>query len=173
VIEQMKKVIFRWWLYFRVGHGTYFSYLMGFAQWVIVIYTLFIVSNPLLHSIFDHLTIFVLTFALIYPWIAIAAGFIHYKKSPAFRSEVEVGAEANIYTYKIFPESKEDRLIKFQILQTETMYAFFKKQGILTPIMDEEWQDYIDILTWMKNGKDVRYFRKCHETEKENSDSGN
>lgn len=155
--ESLKRLIFRSWLYFRVGHGTYFAYLMGFAQWVIVVYSLYIVTSPL-QSVFSHLSTFLLFFVLVYPWIAITVGFLHYKKTATFSSEVDIGLESNPYTFKIVPLSKEARLMPYSILQAESTFALLNYFKLLTPTQEKQWLEYIAMLKHLNEGKDVRDF---------------
>ena len=64
---------------FRHGHGVYLIFFLSFANFVLIFYRLLIEQIPILTNIFTNLWIFVLTFVLLYPPIAILIGHWHTK----------------------------------------------------------------------------------------------
>jgi len=153
------RIVTRGWLYFKIGHGTYLSYLVSFAQWVIILYTLYIVQSPFAY-IFPRLLVFALTFTLTYPLLATIIGYIHYKRSPMYESEIEVTTEQNPFQYKIVPGSKDMFLSEYTILSAELSHRFYKQFNLFQKGEEEKWLEYIKVLKYLKDGGDIRLYGK-------------
>ncbi len=95
--------LFRLWFYYRQGWGTYFSTIVAAANTLIVTYYLAIEKSEILRDAFPTFTLFALVVVGIALPLLIAVGYIHYKKSPAFSTEVDVNVEANPYMFKLIP----------------------------------------------------------------------
>jgi len=70
---------------------------------MVVVYYLAIKNFPVLESVFPEFSIWALTVIGIGVPLAMFLGWLHVKRSPAFRSEVEIMAESNPYYYKLHP----------------------------------------------------------------------
>jgi len=94
----MKKNLFlRAWFYFRTGWGTYFALLFSALNTLVVTYYLAIGKYDFLISIFPTFLHYVIFAVLIGIPILITAGYIHFKKSGAFRAEADISIETNPY----------------------------------------------------------------------------
>ncbi len=71
----------RLWLYFHRGHHFYLGFLMGFANFVVIQYTLLVSRVNFLKSLFSHFWYFVVIWLVLYPPIAIIIGYLDYKKA--------------------------------------------------------------------------------------------
>jgi hypothetical protein len=96
-----KKVIFRIWLYFRTGWATYFAFIFGATNTLVVTYYLAIEKVPSLVEVFPTFTHYVGVAILIGIPLLTAIGYAHYKKAPAYSSEVDIGIEQNPYVFKL------------------------------------------------------------------------
>jgi hypothetical protein len=90
----------RMWYYFRVGYGTYLTFILGVANTLVVVWYLAIQNMPAIQSIFGHFVPFAIATVVVGVPLSIVIGWVHLKRSPAFRSEADIGVEANPYYYK-------------------------------------------------------------------------
>ena len=86
---------FRGWFYFRMGWSTYFAFILAAINTLTVTYFLAIDNYPALKIIFPSFEIYVLIIISIGVPLLIFIGYSHYKKTKAFRSEMDVLIESN------------------------------------------------------------------------------
>ena len=86
---------FRGWFYFRMGWSTYFAFILAAINTLTVTYFLAIDNYPALKIIFPSFEIYVLILISIGVPLLIFIGYCHYKKTKAFRSEMDVLVESN------------------------------------------------------------------------------
>ena len=86
---------FRGWYYFRMGWSTYFAFILAAINTLTVTYFLAVDNYPALKIIFPSFEIYVLIIISIGVPLLIFIGYSHYKKTKAFRSEVDVLVETN------------------------------------------------------------------------------
>ena len=88
---------FRSWFYFRMGWSTYFAFIFAAINTLTVTYFLAIERYPELSVIFPSFPQYVLVITIIGIPLLILVGYVHYKRTLAFRSEVDVVLESNPY----------------------------------------------------------------------------
>jgi hypothetical protein len=93
----------RVWFYFRIGYATYLTFILGYVSTLITVYYLAIKSIPDLLSIFPHFVPFAILATVIGGPLSVGVGWMHYKRSSAFTSEVDIQYEANPYYFKLPP----------------------------------------------------------------------
>lgn len=98
-----RSVTFRSWFYFRTGYSEYFMFIFGAANTLTLTYYLAVDNYPALQSIFSSFTVYVALVALAGFPIMILVGYLHMRRTSAFRSEIEVSIESNPYMYKLPP----------------------------------------------------------------------
>ena len=86
---------FRGWFYFRMGWSTYFAFILAAINTLTVTYFLAIDNYPALKTFFPSFEIYVFIIITIGVPLLIFIGYSHYKKTKAFRSEVDVLVETN------------------------------------------------------------------------------
>mgnify|MGYP003709386307 CR=1 FL=1 len=86
---------FRSWFYFRMGWSTYFVFFLGAVNTLTVTYFLAIDNYPALKNIFPTFEQYVVITVSVGIPMLILFGYTHYKKTKAFRSEVDVLLETN------------------------------------------------------------------------------
>jgi len=86
---------FRGWFYFRMGWSTYFAFILAAINTLTVTYFLAVDNYPALKIIFPSFEIYVLIIISIGVPLLIFVGYSHYKKTKAFRSEMDILVESN------------------------------------------------------------------------------
>ena len=86
---------FRGWFYFRMGWSTYFAFILAAINTLTVTYFLAVSNYPALKIIFPSFEIYVLILISIGVPLLIFIGYIHFKKTKAFRSEMDILVESN------------------------------------------------------------------------------
>ena len=92
-----KNTAFRSWYYFRMGWSTYFAFIFAAINTLTVTYYLAIEKVPILEIIFPTFIQYVVIISGIGVPVLVAIGYIHYKRSKAFKSEVDIIVETNPY----------------------------------------------------------------------------
>ena len=86
---------FRLWQYFRVGWATYFGFIFAAVNTIITTYYLAIDNISFLQQIFPTFGHYIISVILIGIPALIGAGYIHFKRSPGFKSEADIAIESN------------------------------------------------------------------------------
>lgn len=93
---------FRGWYYFRMGWTTYFAFIFAAINTLTVTYYLAIERVPFLTAIFPNFFQYVVLIILIGIPLLVFIGFIHYKRTLAYKAEADVMVESNPYTRRNF-----------------------------------------------------------------------
>ena len=96
-----KKIVFRFWYYFRQGWSTYFAFIFGAINTLVVTYYLAIEEIPILLEIFPTFTHYVALAVIIGVPLLTSIGYVHFKRVPAYSSELDIGVEQNPYNFKL------------------------------------------------------------------------
>jgi len=88
---------FRSWFYFRMGWSTYFAFVFAAINTLTVTYYLAIEKVPSLEIIFPNFVQYVVIVSGIGVPLLIAVGYAHFKRTKAFKSEVDIIVETNPY----------------------------------------------------------------------------
>jgi len=123
--------VFRSWYYFRLGYGTYLTFVLGYGSTLVTVYYLAIRSIPGLLNIFPSFTIFAVIATLVAIPIAVAIGWIHAKRSGAYISEAEIGIEANPWNYKIPAGISVEVIYPMYRELVAGLQELMEKQGVL------------------------------------------
>ena len=95
-IGDMKASVgFRGWFYFRMGWSTYFAFILAAINTLTVTYFLAIDNYPVLNTIFPSFEFYILIITSIGTPLLIFIGYIHYKRTKAYRAEIDVLIESN------------------------------------------------------------------------------
>tara|TARA_Y100001936_G_scaffold39559_1_gene37968 strand:+ start:2748 stop:3230 length:483 start_codon:yes stop_codon:yes gene_type:complete len=90
-------MFFRFWYYFRTGWSTYFAFILAAINTLTVTYFLAIENYPYLKSIFPSFEQYILIVCAIGVPVLVSVGYMHFKRTQAFKSEVDVLIESNPY----------------------------------------------------------------------------
>lgn len=117
----MKKSLpFRFWYYFRQGWTTYFAFVFAAINTLTVTYFLAIENYPVLNEIFPSFISYVLIVALIGIPTLVVIGYVHFKRSPAYKSEADVGIEANPHNRRMLMNSETMLGLTLELLSLMT-----------------------------------------------------
>ena len=124
----MANLPFRGWYYFRMGWSTYFAFIFAAINTLTVTYYLAIKKYPTLTELFPNFIQYVVIISVVGIPILIAIGYIHYKRSKAFRSEADIVLEANPYAVRSLANS--EMLLELNLAITNNIIKLTNKQTI-------------------------------------------
>jgi hypothetical protein len=101
-----KNHLFRAWFYFRQGWSTYFAFIFAAINTLTVTYYLAIDEYPILNAIFPTFLIYVLTLVGVGIPILVLIGYVHFKRSNAFKAEADINIEANPHLRRILSNTE-------------------------------------------------------------------
>ena len=162
-MPEPKSPLFRAWFYFRNGWSLYFAFILGAINTLTVTYYLAIDKIPFLLNLFPSFTHYIGGAVLVGVPILIAIGFIHYKKSPAFRSDTTIGFETNPFVRRNLINSELNLELNLMILNLLSRLSNNEKLtgDELNKIQESRnmIDDFINKRS-IKNNKDLEYFKK-------------
>ena len=88
---------FRGWFYFRTGWSTYFVFILAAINTLTVTYFLAIDNYPVLKAVFPTFEQYAVIMVSIGIPLLIVVGYLHFKKSFAYKSEMDIYVESNPY----------------------------------------------------------------------------
>ena len=88
---------FRGWFYFRMGWSTYFVFILAAINTLTVTYFLAIDNYPTLKSVFPSFEQYALIMISVGIPLLILVGYAHFKKTVAYKSEMDIMIESNPY----------------------------------------------------------------------------
>ena len=154
---------FRSWYYFRMGWGTYFAFIFAAINTLVVTYYLAIERVPALLTIFPNFLYYVLIISTIGVPLLIIVGYIHYKRTLAFKSEIDIVVESNPYQRRNIVNI---HLILESIMETNLLLLKLSKNEKLseTEIGEinskiAEISKFVNSRTF-KNSSDMEYVQK-------------
>ena len=154
---------FRSWFYFRMGWGTYFAFIFAAINTLTVTYYLAIERVPTLITIFPNFLQYILIISAIGVPLLIIVGYVHYKRTLAFKSEIDVTMESNPYQRRNIVNIT---LILESIMETNQLLLKLSKNEKLseTEIGEinskiDEISKFVNVRTF-KNTSDMNYLQK-------------
>ncbi|HKU50401.1 MAG TPA: hypothetical protein VJP79_10645 [Nitrososphaera sp.] len=94
----------RRWLDFRQGHGIYLAFVITFANFITIQYSLMIERIPAFNLLFSNVWVFVVAFIAVYMPVAIIIGYWHRKSQWKVEQEAmfnENVVQASMYLFLI------------------------------------------------------------------------
>jgi|TARA_B110001454_G_scaffold217415_1_gene242697 hypothetical protein len=163
-----ENLVFRSWYYFRQGWSTYFAFIFAATNTLTVTYFLAVDNYPELKIIFPSFEIYIGIISLIGIPLLVLIGYLHYKKSAAYRSEADIIFEVNPFVRRMLVNT--ELLIKLNLQLTENMIASSKNEKNsgdeiknLKKLKDE-LQQLIDNRSF-SNKMDLEYLKKNISTK--------
>jgi hypothetical protein len=133
-----KNTGFRSWYYFRMGWSTYFAFIFAAINTLTVTYYLAIEKVPILEIIFPTFIQYVVIISGIGVPILVVIGYIHYKRSKAFKSEVDIIVETNPYQRRTIVNT--ELLLEINLKLMEFLVRLSKNEKI----NEQEIKELID-----------------------------
>ena len=114
---------FRGWFYFRMGWSTYFVFILAAINTLTVTYFLAIDNYPVLKAIFPSFEQYAVMMVCIGIPLLILVGYAHFKKTLAYKSEMDVMIESNPYITRntVNADLSLKLNLKFSIVQPSHM----------------------------------------------------
>ena len=113
-------LVFRSWFYFRMGWATYFAFVLAAFNTLTVTYFLAIDNYPSLKSVFPSFEIYILIIVSIGIPLLIAIGYAHFKRTQAFKSEIDVMIESNPYQRRNTVNNEINFRVNLQLMKLLT-----------------------------------------------------
>ena len=158
-----KNVGFRSWYYFRMGWSTYFAFIFAAINTLTVTYYLAIEKVPILEIIFPTFIQYVVIISGIGVPVLVAIGYIHYKRSKAFKSEVDIIVETNPYQRRTIVNTElllETNLKLMEFLVRLSKNEKINEQEIKDLIeKNKEISEHVEKRTFT-NDTDLNYIKK-------------
>ena len=154
---------FRSWFYFRMGWGTYFAFIFAAINTLTVTYYLAIERVPTLITIFPNFLQYILIISAVGVPLLIIVGYVHYKRTVAFKSEIDIVLESNPYQRRNVVNIS---LILESILRTNQLLLKLSKNEQLSETEVGEINSKIDEISkfvnsrTFKNTSDMQYLQK-------------
>jgi len=98
-----KHLSFRLWFYFRTGYGQYFAFIIALFNMFTITYYLLLDNISSLDVIFPSFSSYVIISSIIGIPSLVILGFVHIRKSHAYKSEADITTESHPYMYKLLP----------------------------------------------------------------------
>ena len=167
-MAEPKSPFFRAWYYFRNGWSTYFAFIFAAINTLVVTYYLAIDKIPFLLDFFPSFGHYVAVTVCLGIPILVLIGFIHFKRSPAYRSESTINIEVNPFVRRSLINSEINLELNLIILNLLSKLSNNEKlsEDELNTIQKSknELDDFIDKRS-IKNNKDLEYLKKLMDSE--------
>ena len=162
-MPESKSPLFRAWFYFRNGWSLYFAFIFAAINTLTVTYYLAIDKIPFLLNFFPSFAHYIGGAVLIGVPILVTIGFVHFKKSPAFRSDATVGFETNPFVRRNLINSELNLELNLMMLNLLSKLSNNEKltEDELNKIQESRniIDDFINKRS-IKNNKDLEYLKK-------------
>ena len=162
-MTKSKSPFFRAWYYFRNGWSMYFAFIFAAINTLVVTYYLAIDKIPFLLDFFPSFGHYVALAVFIGIPFLIIIGYVHFKRSPAYRSEATIGFEVNPYVRRDLINSEINLELNLMILNLLSKLSNNEKlnEDELNKIQESRnvLNDFINERS-IKNNKDLEYLKK-------------
>ena len=154
---------FRGWFYFRMGWSTYFVFILAAINTLTVTYFLAVDNYPLLKVIFPTFEQYTLITVSIGIPLLILVGYFHFKRSLAFKSELDIQTESNPYLSRNTVNA--DLSLKLNLKLISLLLKMSTGEKIDKNEIDEIGKLHHDILKFVdernfKNNLDIDFLKK-------------
>ena len=140
---------FRSWYYFRTGWSTYFAFILAAINTLTVTYFLAIENYPSLKTVFPSFEQYIIIIVSIGIPLLVTVGYIHFKRTHAFKSEVDVLIESNPYQKRNTVNGEINLKLNLKII------SILAKISRKEPVPEKDLQDveklYEQIQTFSNN----------------------
>ena len=145
-----KNLGFRGWFYFRTGWATYFAFVVAAINALTVTFFLAIENYPSLSVIFPTFFHYIVIVVGIGVPILVLVGYVHFKKSKAFRAEADVLIETNPHIRRILQNTEV--LLPSYLKLTEIIVKLSENKKLT----DEELKEVSKLQNQLSNHIDKR-----------------
>ena len=163
----MKKNLgFRSWFYFRMGWSTYFAFVFAAINTLTVTYSLAIENYPILKEVFPTFAIYIIILAGIGIPLLTFIGYVHFKRTPSYRSESAINYESNPFGRRLFVNSEFILEINQKLITL--LLKMQKGEKIDDETLEQMQKTQVEISKHVENRtvfgeEDVDYLKKLQE----------
>ena len=140
-----------------MGWSTYFAFIFAAINTLVTTYFLAIERLPALKEIFPTFAYYVTFLVAIGLPVLVAIGYIHYKKSGAFKAEADITMESNPHWYRILTNT--EAVLPLYLKMSELLVKLSKNEKLSQEEMNEmislqnQLREYVDKKTLGNSGK--------------------
>ena len=158
----VKNAGFRAWYYFRNGWTVYFAFIFAAVNTLTVTYYLAIENIPELKGIFPSFSYYIVFTVLVGIPLLIAIGYVHFKRSIAYRAETEITYESNPFARRTLVNTELNVKINLQL--TELLIKLSQNQKLTEEELDKLKSLQNDLNQFLSerkfsNDKDLSYIK--------------
>jgi len=163
-----KSTGFRGWYYFRMGWSTYFAFIFAAINTLTVTYFLAIENYPILKEVFPTFTIYIIIIAGIGIPLLTFVGYVHFKRTPSYRSESAINYESNPFGRRLFVNSEFILEINQKLITL--LLKMQKGEKIDDETLEQMQKTQVEISKHVENRtvfgeEDVDYLKKLQENQ--------
>lgn len=140
-----------------MGWSTYFAFIFAAINTLVTTYFLAIDRLPTLKEIFPTFAYYVIFLVTIGLPILVVIGYIHYKKSGAFKAEADITMESNPHWYRILTNT--EAVLPLYLKMSELLVKLSKNEKLSQEEINEmtllqnQLREYVDKKTLDNSGK--------------------
>lgn len=158
-----KNIGFRSWYYFRQGWSTYFAFIFAAINTLTVTYYLAIERAPFLKELLPSFAYYIIIVTVIGIPLLVIIGYLHYKKTGAYRSEADITFEVNPFVRRMLVNT--EILISLNLAITEKIIKLSNDEKLTEKEIDEisKLKNEVSILIkerTFSNNKDLEFLKK-------------
>ena len=159
--------IFRAWYYFRNGWSLYFAFIFAAVNTLTVTYFLAIENYPVLNALFPSFLHYILIMISIGIPILVGIGYLHFKKTIAYRTEAEVMYETNPFARRLSVNSEIMLALNLElinmIIRLSDNNKLSKEEIDKTKKIQNELKNFVENRTF-KNNNDLFFLQKMRKS---------
>lgn len=121
-----RNLTFRAWYYFRMGWSTYFAFGFAAINTLTVTYYLAIEKAPILKDVFPSFIYYVLMLTFTGIPILIIVGYLHFKKSSAYKAEADISFESHPHLKRMLQNT--EKMLPLYLKMSEMMIKISKNE---------------------------------------------
>jgi hypothetical protein len=152
----LKKKLFRWWYYFRIGFSTYLVFPLSLFNTVVVTYYLLITNFTVLKQVFPSFLIFLAFGIIVLLPLGVLFGWFHFKKTYAYTAEADISVEANPYYYKAAPGITKELTIPSMAFHLKALISLLEKLGSVSEEDKRIVNDLLKKCERLMHGEELR-----------------
>ena len=154
---------FRGWFYFRTGWSTYFVFILAAINTLTVTYFLAVDNYPVLKAVFPTFEQYAVIMVSVGIPMLIVVGYFHFKKTLAYKSEMDIYVESNPYLSRNTVNA--DLSLKLNLKLISLLLKMSTGEKIDKNEIDEIGKLQRDILKFVdernfKNNLDIDFLKK-------------
>jgi len=158
-----RNISFRAWYYFRNGWSMYFAFLFAATNTLVVTYYLAIEQAPILKEFFPSFIHYIVIIMAIGAPLLVLIGYLHYKKTSAFSTEVAVNFESNPFQRRVLINTEINLKINIKLLELISKLTDNSEQNdsLETQKLLKEFQEFISERKFV-NTKDLEFLKDLY-----------